>query len=386
MEDRHDIPVITIFVRHSKDCKYRDDETWKRCDCRKHLRWTYAGKQVRQSAKSRAWAGAEAAKRRIEESFAVGTHGRGPVAKGEAAKTIRDAVTTFIASKKDEGVSQVVIKKYERELGRLEQFLTARGKFFPNQIQMDDLIDFRSGWQSAYPSSLTRQKVQERLRGWLRYCHAAGHIDRLPTLSPIKVDVPPTLPLTEKEYQRLLASIPKVFEKSLIAARVQALIRLMRHSGLAIRDAVTLERADIRMDKENNCFQIITSRQKTGTHVSVPIPKDVGNELLAVRNHNPKFVFWNGTSQPTTAVGDLQRKLRTLFRNSGFPKGHPHQLRDTFAVDLLAKGVPLQEVSKLLGHTSIKTTEKHYAPWVVERQKRLTAAVVATWDKHEGAA
>ena len=41
-----------------------------------------------------------------------------------------------------------------------------------------------------------------------------------------------------------------------------------------------------------------------------------------------------------------------------------HRLRDTFAVDLLEKGVPLEEVSKLLGHESIKTTERHYAKWV----------------------
>jgi integrase/recombinase XerD len=40
-----------------------------------------------------------------------------------------------------------------------------------------------------------------------------------------------------------------------------------------------------------------------------------------------------------------------------------HRLRDTFAVDLLGKGVPLEEVSKLLGHESIKTTEQHYAKW-----------------------
>jgi DNA-binding transcriptional MerR regulator len=48
-----------------------------------------------------------------------------------------------------------------------------------------------------------------------------------------------------------------------------------------------------------------------------------------------------------------------------------HRLRDTFAVDLLEKGVPLEEVSKLLAHESIRTTERHYAKWVKERQDRL---------------
>jgi len=61
-----------------------------------------------------------------------------------------------------------------------------------------------------------------------------------------------------------------------------------------------------------------------------------------------------------------------------------HRLRDTFAVDLLQKGVPLEEVSKLLGHTSIKTTEKHYAAWIKGRQDRLDSLVMGTWATPKG--
>jgi integrase/recombinase XerD len=57
-----------------------------------------------------------------------------------------------------------------------------------------------------------------------------------------------------------------------------------------------------------------------------------------------------------------------------------HRLRDTFAVDLLQKGVPLEEVSKLLGHESIKTTEKSYAKWAKGRQDRLDSLVIETWE------
>ena len=51
----------------------------------------------------------------------------------------------------------------------------------------------------------------------------------------------------------------------------------------------------------------------------------------------------------------------------------------TFAVDLLSKGVPLEEVSKLLGHEFIKTTERSYAKWVKGRQDRLDKLVRGTW-------
>ena len=53
--------------------------------------------------------------------------------------------------------------------------------------------------------------------------------------------------------------------------------------------------------------------------------------------------------------------------------------RDTFAVEMLLAGVPLEQVSILLGHKSVKITEKHYAPWVKARQDQLAANVRMAW-------
>ena len=55
-------------------------------------------------------------------------------------------------------------------------------------------------------------------------------------------------------------------------------------------------------------------------------------------------------------------------------------LRDTFAVEMLLAGVPLEQVSILLGHKSVKITEKHYAPWVKARQEQLAANVRKAWN------
>jgi hypothetical protein len=54
----------------------------------------------------------------------------------------------------------------------------------------------------------------------------------------------PTLPLSEKQYSRLLTTVPETFTGNK-AQRVRAIVQLMRHSGLAIHDAVTLERSEL---------------------------------------------------------------------------------------------------------------------------------------------
>jgi site-specific recombinase XerD len=56
-------------------------------------------------------------------------------------------------------------------------------------------------------------------------------------------------------------------------------------------------------------------------------------------------------------------------------------LRDTFAVEMLLTGVPLEDVSRMLTHSSIRTTEKHYAPWVKARQRQLEDKAVAAMRK-----
>jgi hypothetical protein len=61
-----------------------------------------------------------------------------------------------------------------------------------------------------------------------------------------------------------------------------------------------------------------------------------------------------------------------------------HRFRDTFAVELLLAGVPIERVSILMGHQSVRVTERHYNPWVRSRQEQLEAEVVRTRSRRRG--
>jgi integrase len=74
-----------------------------------------------------------------------------------------------------------------------------------------------------------------------------------------------------------------------------------------------------------------------------------------------------------------RRQLVRVFSNAKISNGHPHRLRDTFAVELLLAGVSIEHVSVLLGHASVKITERHYSPWVRSRQEKLEEEVQKSW-------
>ena len=401
-------PVITIFVRHSADCKYKADETSRRCKCRKHLRWTNNGEQYRRKANTRSWAEAEAVKRELEDELsgrsAATSH---PSSQGSplppSATTLAEAAKVFIQDKKLH-VSDDVVKKYTRLLGRLTAYCEAKDVKVSTVggLNAKVMTGFCSTWDELYPSGNTRVKLRERLRTFLRYCYDERWLDRIPRVPQFKADEPETQPLTPEEYERLLASVrvaiaegdprrkteanngrrsPDEEEKQYVAVR--GFVECMRWTGLSIGDTMRLKRSTLAFDERNGLWKVTTKRKKTGVPVSNPIPEHVAQSLLAVENSNPLYFFWSGVGKVQSATSNWgQRYIAPTFKAARIEsEGHmvSHRLRDTFAVDLLEKAVPMEEVSRLLGHTSIRITEKHYAKWSRGRQDRLDNLVSETW-------
>lgn len=360
---------LRLFRWHSQACPHRaKGRRWTRCNCAIWVQGSLGGQWVKRALGTREWAAAAATIHGWEASGEIG------VIK-VVAPTIEEAIGLYFQDAEARHLAKTTLQK-RRELleGKLLTFCKDQGLSHLKQLDVATLRTFRNGW--SY-SALSAVKRLEYLRSFLRFCLDSGWTEHnaAQVLKPPKVSQRPTLPFDEGEMKRILAAADRLATWGSFGPKARAMVLLLRYSGLRMQDAACLER------KRLNDGRLFLYTQKTGTPVYCPLPPDVVTALEAVPNDHSDYVFWDGKSERETTVKSWNRVFRKLFA-SAKPKvvgGHPHRFRDTFAVSLLLKGVQLPHVSILLGHASIKITERHYAPWIKARQEQLEAEVRRIW-------
>ncbi len=354
--------MLTIYRRHRKTCKQRrEGRGYRRCLCPIWVDGWLNGEDIRRSLKTRDWT---AAHERVRQWEAEGKLKERPV-----PITVKEACDKFISDAEARGLREPTLYKYRLLFRQLQEFAAPYGITAMLHFDVDWLRRFRASWPNK---NISARKKLEALRAFFRFVHESGWIPTNPAnrLKPPRITEPPTAPLVKEQVDSILNACDSYPDK-MNAIRLRALVLLLRYSGLRIRDAVTLGRNRIQGDK------LFLYTAKTGTAVYCPLPPVVVNALNAIPESS--YYFWTGLSKPKSTVGDWQRSLKRLFTLAGVPDAHAHRFRDTFSVELLLAGVPIERVSILLGHQSVRITEKHYAPWVRARQEQLEADVRRTW-------
>jgi len=335
--------MLNLSRRHSAT---KCGKTKKRdCTCPIWVTGSLHGEQMRKSLGVRNWESAQ----KIVRDWEGG--------KKRELVSVREALSRYMSDCEARMLRAGTMRKYrvtEREL--VERF----GERPIGEVDISDLASYRETWKLA---GITAEKKIGRLRAFFKFCVERGWIEKNPAmlLKPPRYVQKPTEPVSDADFDKLLAACDG-------RERVKAFILTLRYSGLRIQDCVMLTRAKV---IEGTIFLY---SEKTGVPVRVPLPKFALTEILKWEG---EYFFWTGIGSIKTAVGNWQRALARVGKAAGVTF-HAHQLRDSFAVSLLLKGVPIADVAALLGNTS-RIVEKHYSPWVKVRQDRLEEAVRATF-------
>ena len=128
------------------------------------------------------------------------------------------------------------------------------------------------------------------------------------------------------------------------------------YTGLAYIDAINLKSADIRKGIDGGEW-IFTARQKTDVSVQIPLLSKASKIIAKYKDH-PKTKF-SGTVFPGISNQKLNSYLKEIADLCGINKNLTfHLARHTFATTVtLTNGVPIESVSKMLGHSDIRTTQ-----------------------------
>jgi len=373
--------TVTVYARHSSKCSKSGEKgagQYKRCKCPLWLRWGRYGKK---SAKTRSWDIATKAARKLEEELELAAHGIEPPKKVDHI-TIETAVDLYLSDMTQRALAKPTIDKARRMLTRLRDYANARGAILLKDVTARLLTEWRSTWTFKAKSSspAVHWAVSKTFSKWA-FRTDLIEADPSAKLKSLPSEHNQVQPLTQGEMQRLLAATDNCGFSPEIAYRVKTVILLMRWSGLACMDAVTVRRDALGDD--NN---LTRRRNKTNVEVFVPLPPAVAEMLRVLTNDHPDYFFWNPERiKKTSIVCEFAVLLRKVFNKAGVSHSKEemlsHRFRHAFAVEMLLAGVPIERVSKLLGHKTTRTTEKFYSAWVKERQRKLEAEVKDAWKK-----
>ena len=352
--------MLVLWRRHTDDCSHKDEgREYLKCRCSIWIDWRIGGKRIRKPLNTRDWQAAQIRARQMEAEGIVSE---------VVPQTTGQCTKRFLDDAKARGLRESTVYKYKLILDQLERFGEGAGITFISGFNVEDLHSFRNSWMNRGQSAV---KKLEHLKSFFRFCSESAWVKDNPCklIRPPKVTLLQVLPFSDEEMTKILQACT-THPTPARGLQLRALVLLMRHSGLRIGDAVSLNRDRI----HDGILELYTA--KSGTKVRLPLKQEAVDALAELPGTG--CYFSHAGSKRRNVVCAWERVFGKLFQRAGI-NGHSHRLRHTFAIGLLQRGVSMENVSTLLGHRSIKVTERYYASWVAARQQHLEDAVRASW-------
>jgi site-specific recombinase XerD len=261
----------------------------------------------------------------------------------------------------ERGRSVKTRENYEHYLG---EFLKFSGVKSPRDITERAVRDFRMnlarltrGGAKKSLKKITQSYYVIALRNFLKYL--ARH--DIKVLTPEKIELPKIaqrqIDIVEyKDLERLLDA-PK--GQTLRDLRDKAILELFFSTGLRLAELCGLDRA---IDLKRGEFSVRGKGDKLRVVFISDSARDAIQNYLKKRGDTEPWLFVSldraGNVLGKITSRSVERMIETRAKQAGIPKRiHPHQLRHSFATDLLVNGADLRSVQELLGHSNISTTQ-----------------------------
>ena len=255
----------------------------------------------------------------------------------------------FLSAKQVEGCSERSVSYYSSTLDNLIKSLV---KPF-NQIETKDLRVYLSEYQKKNNASKqTIDNIRRILSSFFTWLEDEDYILKSPVrrIHKIKTTKQVKETYSDEALERLRDNCKTI--------RDLAIIDILSSTGMRVGELVKLNRVDVDFNNRE-CVVLGKGSKERVVYFDARTKLHLQNYLNSRKDENPALFVSLLEPHNRLEIAGIEIMLRKLGRSLEINKVHPHKFRRTLATKAIDKGMPIEQVQKLLGHSKIDTTMEY---------------------------
>jgi site-specific recombinase XerD len=261
-----------------------------------------------------------------------------------------DTLSAFITAKRIEGCSEKTIGYYKSSIDKL---LIAIPKDI-HDITTNDIRCYLAQQQdSKNLSKVTIDNLRRIFSSFFSWLEDEDYITKSPVrrIHKVRTDTLVKDVLSDESMEILRDNCTEI--------RDIAMIDLLASTGIRVGELVKMNREDIDF-QERQCIVFGKGNKEREVYFNARTKIHLKCYLEQRTDNNPALFVSLSSPHSRLTISGVESRLRQLGKRANIIKVHPHKFRRTLATMAIDKGMPIEQVQKLLGHVKIDTT-LHYA-------------------------
>ena len=255
-------------------------------------------------------------------------------------------IKKFISAKRIEGCSEKTLKYYQ---STIEKVVKSVGKDV-RYIMTEDLRKYLTGYQSKNQSSkVTIDNIRRILSSFFSWLEDEDYIIKSPVRRIHKVKTASSIKETysDEDLEKMRDSCENL--------RDLAMIDMLASTGMRVGEMVLLNRDDVDFS-ERECVVFGKGDKERIVYFDARAKLHLQEYLDDRTDDNPALFVTLKAPYERIKIGGIEHRLREMGKRLNIPKVHPHKFRRTLATMAIDKGMPIEQLQRLLGHQRIDTT------------------------------